>query len=145
MLQKLKRSNKLLSEPPTVATGDIAFNLIVFFLVCASIQPDRGYKQTIPRSETENERKQDEPQNVEIQLTRTAVLINGANVPLADFVGRLRRQLSGKTRPEDRVVIVKSQKDTPYKHWIDVTTRIEEAGGIVTLQLEEERTVQLPQ
>ncbi|MDA0832653.1 MAG: biopolymer transporter ExbD [Planctomycetota bacterium] len=145
MLQKLKRSNRLLVEPPAAASGDIAFNLIVFFLVCASIQPDRGFKQTIPRSETQNEQKQDEPQNIEIQLTRTAVLINGTNVPIAEFVGRLRSQLSGKTRPEDRVVIVKSQKDTPYKHWIDVTTRIEEAGGIVTLQMEEERTVTLPQ
>ena len=143
MFQKLKKTRKLLVEPPAVATGDIAFNLIIFFLVCASVQPDRGHKQTIPRSETNNEQKQDEPQNVEITVTRTAVLIDGTNVPIAEFVGRLRSKLSGKTRPEDRVVIVKSQKDTPYRHWIDVTTRIDQAGGIVTLQMEEERTVRI--
>lgn len=144
MLRKLKRTNKFLVEPPAVATGDIAFNLIVFFLVCASIQPDSGHKQTIPRSETQNEKKENEPQNIEVQLTRTSVLINGATVAIPDLAGQLRSLFSGKTLPEDRIVVVKSQKDTSYRHWIDVTTRIEDAGGVITLQIEEERQVQLP-
>ena len=45
---------------------------------------------------------------------------------------------------KDKVVIVKSRKDTPYLQWIAVTSRIEDAGGIVTLQLEEEQTVAVP-
>ena len=50
------RTQKLLVEPPASATGDIAFNLIVFFLVCASVQPDSGRRQTVPRSETSSEK-----------------------------------------------------------------------------------------
>ena len=42
---------KLLVEPPATAAPDIAFILIVFFLVCASVQPDSGKPQDIPRSE----------------------------------------------------------------------------------------------
>ena len=49
---KVRRSTKLLVEPSAVTTGDIAFNLIVFFLVCASAAPDSGRRQNIPRSET---------------------------------------------------------------------------------------------
>ena len=85
MFKKLKRTNKLLIEPPSVATGDIAFNLIVFFLVCASIQPDRGHKQTIPRSESQQEKKETEPENIEVQMTRTTVLVNGATVALPEL------------------------------------------------------------
>ncbi|MDG2214745.1 MAG: biopolymer transporter ExbD, partial [Verrucomicrobiota bacterium] len=48
----LKRT-KLLVEPPASATSDIAFILIVFFLVCASVEPDQGRAQTLPRSEPE--------------------------------------------------------------------------------------------
>jgi len=144
MFKKLKRKNKLLIQPPAVATGDIAFNLIVFFLVCASIQPDRGHKQTIPRSESQQEKKETEPENIEVQMTRTTVLVNGSAVALPDLARVLRSKFGGKTSPEDRIVVVKSQKDTPYRHWIDVTTRIEDAGGVITLQLEEERQVQLP-
>ena len=49
---KLKRT-KLLVEPPASATSDIAFILIVFFLVCASVEPDKGRAQVLPRAEPE--------------------------------------------------------------------------------------------
>ena len=52
---KARRKKKLLVEPPASAMGDISFNLIVFFLVCASVQPDSGRKQTIPKSEKQKE------------------------------------------------------------------------------------------
>jgi biopolymer transport protein ExbD len=139
---RVARTTKLLVEPPSSATGDIAFNLIVFFLVCASVQPDSGRRQTIPSSETVEEDKQTE--NVEVTLTRTAVLVNGDAVTNKRLVPRLKSLLSGKSEPEDRVVVVKSAPDTPYNHWIFATTSIEDAGGVVTLQLEEEREVQVP-
>jgi biopolymer transport protein ExbD len=137
-----RRSDKLLVEPPSVATGDIAFNLIVFFLVCASVQPDSGRKQTLPRSE-ETKKQEQKSENVEVMLTRTTAAINGDLIPQANFLPRLRTLLSGKPRPEDRVVVVKSRPDTPYAFWIDVTSLIEQAGGTVTIQREEERTVQV--
>jgi biopolymer transport protein ExbD len=140
---KLHRNTKLLIEPPSVATGDIAFNLIVFFLVCASVQPDSGRRQAIPRSESKQEKSQ-QSQNVEVVLKRTAVAINGKPVLPAEFKNRLKTMLQSKQRPEDRIVVVKSANDTPYDHWIKITGLIEEAGGIVTLQIEEERTVMTP-
>lgn len=138
---KPRRSSNLLVEPPSVATGDIAFNLIIFFLVCASVQPDSGRKQTLPRSEETPQKQEQKAQNVEVALTRTTVAINGDVVRSRDFSGRLKSLLQGKSRPEDRVVVVKSRSDTPYDFWIDVTGRIEEAGGTVTIQREEERTI----
>lgn len=136
-----RRTTKLLVEPPACATGDIAFNLIVFFLVCASVQPDRGRQQEIPRSE-ENQQQQ-EQQNIEVALTGNlaAISINGDTVRTAELLPRLTQLLEAKPRPEDKIVIVKSKIDTPYHHWINVTAEIEKAGGIVTIQREEEQTV----
>ena len=140
---RVARTTKLMVEPPSSATGDIAFNLIVFFLVCASVQPDTGRRQSIPSSETvEEESKQTE--NIEVALTRTAVLVNGDVTAASRLLSRMKALLAGKSRPEDKVVVVKSEPDTPYSHWIFVTSVIEDAGGIVTLQLEEEREVQVP-
>lgn len=136
-------ASKLLIEPPATATGDIAFNLIVFFLVCASVQPDSGRKQLLPKAE-ETEQKEKKSENVEVLLTRQAVSINGTFLTLAQFDRKIKSVLAGKPRPEDKVVVVKSRKDVAYNHWIDITSRIEDAGGIITLQLEEEREVQLP-
>lgn len=141
---KVRRSTRLLVEPSAVTTGDIAFNLIVFFLVCASSAPDSGRRQDIPRSEQAPQQAQ-KAQHIEVQLTRTTMAINGDVVLIRDFAPRIRMLLAGKPRPEDRVVVVKSRPEVPYHHWIAATAMVEEAGGIITIQREEEREVQVPQ
>jgi biopolymer transport protein ExbD len=141
---RLRRKNNLLVEPPASATGDIAFNLIVFFLVCASVQPDSGRKQTIPRAEqTENKEKKND-ENIQVELKRTAVLINGDAVRIPEFGARIKVKLDAKRTQEEKIVVVKSGDDVEYAHWIAITSQIEDAGGIITLQLEEERTVTVP-
>lgn len=140
---RLRRSSNLLVEPPSSATGDIAFNLIIFFLVCASVQPDSGRKQTIPRSEAVEE-KSEQTKNIEVALTRTAVFIDGEVIASEELESRIRARLRGTSRPDEKVVVVTSKPDVPYKHWIDITTRIEDAGGIITLQIEEERLIEVP-
>lgn len=141
---KVRRKCKLLVEPPSSATGDIAFNLIVFFLVCASIQPDSGRPQEIPRSE-ENQEQKEEVENIEVALTGNvnAVSVNGDTVRTAELRSRLTKMLASKTRAQDKIVIVKSKIDTPYHHWIDVTTEIEQSGGQITIQREEQQTIQV--
>jgi hypothetical protein len=43
------------------------------------------------------------------------------------------------------VVVVKSDPDVAYSHWINITTLIEEAGGTVTLEIKEEQMADIPQ
>lgn len=140
---KARRDTKLLIEPPALATGDIAFNLIVFFLVCASVQPDSGRKQTLPASETQKE-EASQAEQVQVLLTRTTAAVNGNVFRESEFVSRLKGLLANKTRPEDKVVIVQSKPEVPYHHWIKYTGMIEEAGGIVTVLREEEQEVRVP-
>jgi biopolymer transport protein ExbD len=54
---------------------------------------------------------------------------------------RLLTHFKGKPRPEDRVVVIKTRPDTPYENWIKVTSTVQDAGGSITIQREEERTV----
>ena len=136
---KERRGRQFLIEPPASATGDIAFNLIIFFLVCASVQPDSGRSQTIPRSEKDKQEQQLD--NIEVQLTRTVAMINGNVVSDKAFYPVLKKLLDNKIREEDKVVIVKSKTDTPYHHWIKITEFIEQAGGIITIQTEEEQII----
>jgi len=120
---------------------DLAFNLLIFFVVCASSAEDeKGRPQQMPSASKEKAPEQKNT-NIEVAIGRTDVKVNGTDVPTAELKANLAKLLVGKTRPEDRVVIVKSAKDTPYSHWIRVTGAIEQAGGEITLQLEEEREV----
>jgi len=134
------RRTKLLVEPPSSAATDIAFILMIFFLVCASVQPGTGREQVIPRSEKED----DQPlqnKNIEVSISAGAVVVNGEPIPTHRLRRKMESLLAGKESDEDRVVIVKSSPRTQYQHWVNVTSAIETAGGIITLQLEKKETV----
>ena len=139
---RARRESKLLVEPAAVATGDIAFNLIVFFLVCASTQPDRGRKQELPNSE-KTKTVQKDLKNIELSLSRTntVVSLNGDPIKTSELPVRLKRVLDEKKSPEERIVVVKSKGDVPYEHWINVTSMVQDVGGSITIQREEEQTV----
>ncbi len=96
----------------------------------------------MPRSEPEPQ-KDKQSQNIEVELTRDAVIMNGNPVLKDTFIKTINLKLADKAREEDKIVAVKSRKEVPYSHWMDITGIIEDAGGIITLQLEEEQTVQV--
>ncbi len=132
-----------MAEPPSSATGDIAFNLIVFFLVCASVQLDSGHRQTLPRSEKREKQTQQE-ENIQVDLTRTTASIDGNTVAPGMFVTKLKAAMAEKVGLDDKVVVVKSTPQVPYDHWIKYTTLISEAGGVITVLREEEEEVRVP-
>ncbi|MED5381799.1 MAG: biopolymer transporter ExbD, partial [Verrucomicrobiota bacterium] len=103
--------------------------------------PEDGRSQVIPRSE-KNEESQTS-QSTEVGLTPATVTIDGTPYRLKEFPPRIRQLLAQKKTEAERVVVLKSQADVPYEHWIATTEIIEQAGGIVTLLLEEEQTVNL--
>lgn len=120
---------------------DLSFNLLIFFVVCASsAQDQKGKPQQVPSTQGEKS-AETKPQNVEVAMTRTTVSLNGAAVPVSELKAKVAAMLASKTKPEDRIVEVKSAKDTPYSMWIRVTGAIEEAGGVVTIQVDVEKDV----
>jgi len=96
----------------------------------------------LPRAEPEPQ-KDKQSQTIDVELTRNAVILNGNPLPPETFRKSIALKLADKTRDEDKIVAVKSRKEVPYSHWMAVTGIIEDSGGIITLQLEEEQTVQV--
>lgn len=138
---KLKRG-KLLVDPPTSASSDIAFILIIFFLVCASVQPETGLGQNLPKAEIEPE-KPNQSQNLEVSITPSSILINGNPMQLDAFRTRIATELAKKNREADKVVVVKSAPETKYEQWVAASQAIDEAGGTLTLEIEVKETITL--
>ena len=138
---KLKRG-KMLIDPPASASSDIAFTLIIFFLVCAAVQPETGLSQILPKTEEQAD-KRDQSKNIEVTITPTSIVLNGSPLQLPAFSQRISAALKQKNRETDRIVVVKSSPDTPYPLWISVSQAIEQAGGILTLELESERVIKV--
>ena len=136
---KLQRG-KMLVDPPASASSDIAFILIIFFLVCAAVQPETGLSQALPKTE-EKEEKREQSKNIEVSITPTSIVLNGSPLQLPEFTRRIQAALQKKTRDADRIVVVKSAPNTPYPTWIRVSQIIEQSGGILTLELESNKTI----
>lgn len=136
---RLKRG-KLLVDPPACASSDIAFTLIIFFLVCAAVQPETGMSQALPKTEEKSEERE-QSKNLEVSITPSSIVLNGSPLQLPEFTRRIAAELKTKTREQDRIVVVKSAPDTPYPAWIGVSRAIDSAGGILTLEIESERTI----
>jgi biopolymer transport protein ExbD len=121
---------------------DLAFNLLIFFVVCASsAQEQKGKPQQVPSTQGEKNASEAKPQNIEVAITRTTVSLNGTTVTVPELRTKVAALLANKARPEDKIVELKTAKDTPYYTWLQVTGAIEEAGGIVTIQVEVEKDV----
>ena len=138
---KFKRG-KMLVDPPASASSDIAFILIIFFLVCAAVQPDTGLSQVLPKTE-EKQEKTEQSKNIEVSITPSSIVLNGSPLQLPEFTNRLQQALAKKTREADRIVVVKSAPDTPYPTWIRVSQIIEQSGGILTLELETKEEIKV--
>jgi biopolymer transport protein ExbD len=142
-----RASAKALNEPPAIMLTDLAFNLLIFFVVCASTDPESGRRQNIPSGSKDKAATAQADQNIEVTLTPSTIAINGNELraingnefPAGDFSSQMATLLKGKTKPEQRMVVVKSRKDTPYSQWIRATVLIEQAGGVVAIQVDESK------
>ena len=43
--------------------------------------------------------------------------------------------LADKKTPEQRLVVIRSEPDTPYQRWISITGKIEKAGGVIVIDV----------
>ena len=125
---KLRRQS-LLTEPPASATSDIAFILIIFFLVCASVQEEDGRPQEIPNSDKEQQAKN--PIRVNLELDH--VKLNGEILGNEDFYEKLEKLLAQKVNEAEKTVSVRCNPAVPYQRWMDITADIEDAGGTIAL------------
>ena len=99
------------------------------------MQPETGLSKILPKTEEQAE-KRDQSKNIEVTITPTSIVLNGSPLQLPAFSKRITAALKQKTSESDRIVVVKSSPDTPYPLWIAVSQAIEQAGGILTLELE---------
>lgn len=133
----MARRSQTPPEIPLASTADVAFLLLVFFLVAASAGDDRGRNLDLPGIEKNQEQKS-EVENFEIKVLPNTIQFNNEELePDVDLVAFLHEKLEGRTTPEDRVIMMFSDGQVTYQRWNDVFDAIEKAGGIPAPQIEE--------
>lgn len=119
------KKKKKAVEIPTSSLADIAFLLLVFFLVTTTIDTDKGIALVLPEKGSETEVRKD---NI------TNILINAEGIVMMDEEQIEVRLISEKARQmirdNDKIIFsVKTVRGTKYDVYIDVLDQLKQANA----------------
>ena len=112
-------------EIPTSSMADIAFLLLIFFLVTTTIDMDKGLGIILPAEGQEMEIKKKNILNCLINSSGQ-VLLGGDPTPIREINKVVRR----KIKENDKLIIsVKAHNKAPYKSYISVIDQLKMANA----------------
>jgi biopolymer transport protein ExbD len=116
--------------------SDIAFLLIIFFILTTSIRRLTGFTTELPAG--------DKAQGQLVEKTPTvamrdgAILFDDTQVSMGELQRKLEElKLAGKSEP-GRLILLEAGKDVSYQDYYEVMASVSAAGGIVGLLTEGE-------
>ncbi|MFW5698493.1 MAG: ExbD/TolR family protein [Planctomycetota bacterium] len=128
-----RRQREGSEEIPVGSFSDIAFLLIIFFIVAASLVKTRAFEATIPSSESKEEKSEEDEKR--IVLAGDRILWDSEPMTFAELKAKLASLELDKMKEDDqdRFVMLETQSGTLYKRFYRVWAAIAEAGGNVAL------------
>lgn len=131
-LRPSRRKRRPAPESALAAFSDIAFLLIIFFIVTANLTKPEGLVTQIPAAEEGEETDQEMPT---VQLDGRNILYNekplGGFDELSDQLIAL--DLPARPRAEDRIVQLEAKDNVAYQDYFEAMLAISRAGGQLTI------------
>ena len=121
---------------PSMAMGDIAFLLLIFFVILAKAQDD-SHIIWEPAADEELEQAKNYKASVVIDV-KNETYLNGQSIAQAQLEGRLA-ELLGDAEPSKRIVLLKVHKDATVLQFEPVIEAVSKSGGEIHHVLEQER------
>jgi biopolymer transport protein ExbD len=132
---KFKR-RAMKADVPSVAMGDIAFNLLIFFVILAKAQDD-AHLEWQPAPGTKLEEVREAKVTVVID-NANKLYLNGKPIGQAQLAGLVEERL-GEAERGKRTVLLKVHREATAMYYEPVIESISEAGGELVHILEEKR------
>ncbi len=132
---KMKRK-RLKVEVPSMAMGDIAFNLLVFFVILARAQDD-SHLQWTPAKAKNIESSGNSKISIVIDK-ENKLFLNGQETPVGQLAKAVEAQL-GTLPAGQRTVLLKVHHEIAAQRFEPVIEAISQAGGDLVHILEEEK------
>ena len=127
-----RRSSR--AEVPSMAMGDIAFNLLIFFVILARAQDD-SHLQWVPAEAAELQSAGHSKVSVLVDKDNKLYL-NGQETGISGLAGAIEDQL-GDAPAGDRIVLVKVHRETTAIRFEPIIEAVSKAGGDLVHIVEE--------
>jgi biopolymer transport protein ExbD len=136
----MKKKNRVGGEIPTSSMADIAFLLLIFFLVTTVFEEEKGLQIVLPEAQEQVEVSQKNILHIVVQPNGVVRLKRGES-PSEQLVqpselGSIWRQELGQN--PNLIAAVKTDPTAPYKFMVDVLDALQSAGASrISLQIRE--------
>ena len=131
-----KRTKKRKDEIPMGPFADIAFLLIIFFILVTSLTKNLGFTTEIPAGE-KSEAKEEQSNIVAIKDNR--IFFNDQGMKIDKLQAELEAlNLDEMEADEDKIVMLEGTGRVEYGTYFSVMAAISNAGGTVAIVKEEE-------
>ncbi len=133
-----KKKSKVSDEVPSASMADIAFLLLIFFLVTTTFPKDKGLAIVLPEEGGEVEVSQRNILHIIIQANGIVEIKRGESpqvqtTPPSGVEAIWRQEVSENP---NLIAAVKTHPTTPYKFMVDVLDALHAAGAVrISLQL----------
>ena len=124
-----KKESRITPEIPTASMADIAFLLIVFFLVTTTMNQDKGLSLHLPPVGETKEVKKKNILNVWINAQDQVAFFENDQltpVPSAELKSRIESRLVENRK---LIISVKTERGASYRTFVDVLDELKMAGA----------------
>ena len=125
-MAKIVRKTKVDSEIPNASMSDVAFLLLIFFMVSTTFVKEKGLKVDLPRAET--------IQKINRRNASTIYVSRSGLISIDDFATRVDQiQLVMQNKIAENPAMITSfrtDKDTEYGIMVDVMNELKRANAL---------------
>ncbi len=120
---KVKRSSSVINSD-TSSMGDVAFLLLIFFIVTTSFILRQGIFMTLP-SKSEGPQQVEDNLLMKIYPQNSGYMYNQQKISKEDLVKQMKIRLAEK---KDLIVLIFMAEEVPYSRLIDTLSIVKENG-----------------
>ena len=133
-----RRKKKRETEVPTDSLSDVAFLLIIFFILTTSIQRLAGFKTELPSGEKTQAKTQQTEKTPTVALNGGAITLDDKGITMDELRERLAGLKLETKSNNERVILLDAEGSINYQQYFEVMACISSAGGVIGILTEEE-------
>jgi biopolymer transport protein ExbD len=135
MKKHKKRKKGDAPEIPVNSFADVAFLLIIFFIIATTLDRMTGTSAELPSGET-GEQHDKTPT---VQLHYDKIMFQDNDVSVAELRKKLTELELHKREGDGKVVAFEATGDVEYQDYYDVMCTISKAGGVIAIVKEDDK------
>jgi len=130
----VRRKEKRDLEIPTDSVSDIAFLLIIFFILTTTLSKLAGFTAELPSAAAaQKQAAKTDAKTPTVQLANGKLLFNEQEVSMAALRERLLDLQLGGKQGEEKIVMLEAAGKVDYQAYYEAMAAISAAGGIVAI------------